>query len=80
MAIEGNNFHEIFQDTDAGYDSATITDYELSVTGIDIAKQVGDEIKTPTDLIEVLRTRLGPKGPGYTGPEVDPLKWKTPDN
>jgi len=59
-------------------DGVTVVDYTLSITGIDIARQVGNEIINPSDLAEVLFDRLGTNGPGYIGPEVDPSTWFTP--
>jgi hypothetical protein len=78
VATAGNGFHEISQDTINGDDHATVIDYKLSVTGIDIAKQVGQSIKAPSDLVPVLGSRLGSLGTGYIGPYVDPLNWFTP--
>ncbi|MCZ2290051.1 MAG: hypothetical protein LC138_14555, partial [Anaerolineales bacterium] len=76
----GNYFHEIVQDTKSGDDGATVTDYKLSITGIEIAMQAGNQIKSPLALIGVLSYRLGVGGPGYTGPQVDTTQWKTPDS
>ena len=77
----GNWVHDFATDkfgTPTKPDGATIMDYELSVTGIDIAAQVGNGIKTPLDLIGVLDYGLGTDGPGYIGPYVDPSQWITP--
>jgi hypothetical protein len=76
-ATFGNWHHDLMTDQ-IGNDGATIMDYELSLTGIDIAEQVGDEIKTPSALADVLLNRLGTAGPGYIGPSVNPNWWITP--
>jgi hypothetical protein len=75
----GNWWHDIATDG-FGNDGATIKDYELSITGIDIAGQVGNEIKTPFDLAGIILDRLGTDGPGYTGPWLNPHWWITPNN
>ena len=77
-AYMGNDFHEITQDTRAAKDGASVMDYALTLTAIDIAKQVGNEIKTPLDLVEVLHYRLGEDGPGYMGPPIPTEWWWTP--
>ena len=74
----GNWFHDIASDrfgTPAKPDGATIIDYELSVTGIDIAAQVGNEIKTPFELAKVLSDNLGTDGVGYTSDSYVNLNW-----
>ncbi len=78
FAFAGNNWHDWMWDTRPGHDDITIKDYKLSITGIDIAKQIGNEIKTPSDLAEVLNYRLGDTGPGYLGPYLNPSSWYTP--
>ena len=75
----GNWWHDLATDG-FGNDGATMKDYELSITGIDIASQVGNKIKSPSDLAGVLLDRLGTNGPGYTGPWLNPHWWITPDN
>jgi hypothetical protein len=54
IATGGNAWHDYMWDTRQGDDTMTVIDYKLSVTGIDIANQIGNEIKTPSDLREVL--------------------------
>jgi hypothetical protein len=80
MAYSGNDYHEITQDTREGSDGSTVADYALTVTAIDIANQVGDEIKTPKDLVGILINRLGPNGSGYVGPSIPREWWWTPDD
>ena len=80
MAHIGNDYHEITQDTRTGNDGASVQDYALTLTAIDIASQVGSEIKTPMDLAEVLSGRLSADGPGYTGAPIPRDWWWTPDN
>jgi hypothetical protein len=76
MAHIGNIEHDVLEDWVGGKDT-TIMDYELSLTGIDIASQVGKgkAILTPGDLTEVLLYRLGENGPGYIGSPIDPRWW-----
>ena len=78
IAIAGNNWHDWMWDTWPGEDDVTVMDYKLSVTGVDIAKQIGSEIKTPSDLPEILDYRLSVSGPGYIGPYLNPASWFTP--
>jgi hypothetical protein len=80
VALWGNNYHEVFQDTIAGSDGATVQDYKLTLTAIDIAKQTGNEIKTPSSLAGVLDTRLGISGLGYIGLPIHTELWWTPGN
>ena len=55
-------------------------DYELSLTGIDIARQVGrgKEIQTPGSLAPILLYSLGINGSGYIGGPIDPGWWRSP--
>ena len=53
-------------------------DYKLSITGIDIAKHIGNGINSPSDLPEILDYRLGTSNPGYIGPYLNPSSWWTP--
>jgi RHS repeat-associated protein len=82
VASIGNQFHDKFVDNSSARpsntDGVSVMDYKLSITGIDIARQIGNEVKTPSDLANVLLDRLGTDGPGYIGPEVDPSTWFTP--
>ena len=66
----GNYYHEVMSDW-TFKEGTTIIDYELSVTGIDIAMQVGNSIATPMELANILLFRLGVAGPGYIGPEFN---------
>jgi hypothetical protein len=74
----GNTYHEIVQDTYADNDGSSVMDYALTLTAVDIAKQAGNEIQSPKDLVGVLDYRLGPNGPGYTGPLIPSAWWHTP--
>ena len=78
FAYIGNDIHEITQDTLAGNDGATVIDYALTMTAIDIAMQVGNEVKTPLRLVQILDYRLGADGPGYIGPPIPTDWWLTP--
>jgi hypothetical protein len=80
VATFGNNYHDFAWDKRAGNDAVTVVDYKLTLTAIDIAKQVGNQIMIPSGLAAVLNSRLGVNGPGYTGGYIDPAQWYTPDN
>jgi RHS repeat-associated protein len=75
----GNVEHDILEDW-VWNSGGTKMDYELSLTGIDIASQVGKEkeITTPAELAAVLVYRLGENGPGYLGDPVSPKWWRSP--
>ena len=76
----GNWWHDVATDG-FGNDGATIKDYKLSITGIDIAAQVGNEIKTPSVLTKVLLDHLGANGPGYISDAyINPHWWITPND
>jgi hypothetical protein len=79
MAQIGNFEHDVIEDW-LGFKDTTIMDYELSITGIDIASQVGKgkEIQSPSDLAAVLLYRLGGNGPGYIGAPINPGAWRSP--
>jgi hypothetical protein len=79
-AALGNWWHDVATDG-FGNDGATIKDYKLSITGIDLAAQVGNEIKTPAALATVLLDHLGTDGLGYTSDAfINPHWWITPDD
>jgi RHS repeat-associated protein len=79
MAHIGNIEHDLIEDW-LGFKDSTIMDYKLSLTGIDIARQVGrgKEIQTPGNLAPILLYRLGISGPGYIGGPIDPGWWRSP--
>jgi hypothetical protein len=79
-AAFGNWWHDVATDG-FGNDGATIIDYKLSITGIDLATQVGNEIKTPFSLAKVLLDHLGTDGFGYTSDAyINPHWWITPND
>ena len=75
----GNWVHDYVEDQFYRKD-ATVIDYELSLTGIDIASQVGPgkEIATPGALAAILLDRLRETGPGYIGPPLIHSLWNSP--
>jgi RHS repeat-associated protein len=79
MAHIGNVEHDLLEDW-LGFKDTTVMDYKLSLTGIDIASQVGrgQEIQTPGALAAVLLYRLGINGLGYIGGPIDPGLWRSP--
>ena len=82
VAVFGNYYHEYVEDWVFFWKSgSTIVDYQLSVTGIDIASQIGPgkDIETPGALVPVLEDRLGFEGQGYVGPPVWVGPWLSPN-
>lgn len=79
MAHIGNIEHDLLEDW-LGFKDTTVMDYKLSLTGIDIARQVGPEkeTRTPGALAAVLLYRLGINGPGYIGGPIDSGLWRSP--
>jgi hypothetical protein len=76
VANVGNIYHDVIEDWGRRPDT-TVTDYQLSIVGIDIARRVGpgNGIETPNDLIPALNYSLGESGPGYIGPSINTWWW-----
>jgi RHS repeat-associated protein len=64
MASVGNFIHDVGEDW-IMKPHTTVMDYQLSLVGIDIAKQVGSTITNPAGLSPIFANRLGTSGPGY---------------